>query len=159
MENQEVRIVSLPPMSVASFYAYSEYPEIEAYAKVVTWAKAHALWKMPPETRIYGFDNPTSSEGSPNRGYEFWVAVDPQVQADEQVKIKQFNGGLYGVLRCDVTSADPYDIIPATWQKLVKWRETSRYQQGNHQWLEEHLTRNETGGQNFILDLYIPIAE
>jgi AraC family transcriptional regulator len=159
MENQEIRIISLPPMRVVSFYAFSENPEIEAWGKVVTWAKAHSLWKLPPETRIFGFDNPTSSEGSPNRGYEFWLTIGSGFHADEQIKIKEFSGGLYGVTLCDVTSADPFDVIPASWQKLVRWLETSHYKHGNHQWLEEHLTRNEIGGQNFILDLYIPIAE
>jgi DNA gyrase inhibitor GyrI len=159
MENQEVRIVTLPPLRVASFYVYSEYPEIEGWSKLVTWAKAHGMWKTPPETRIFGFDNPGSSEGSPNRGYELWLTVEREVQADEQIKIKEFPGGLYGVLRCDVTTADPFEIIPATWQELVRWLETSHYKLGKHQCLEEHLTHNEIGGQNFILDLYLPIVE
>jgi predicted transcriptional regulator YdeE len=58
-----------------------------------------------------------------------------------------------------VTTADPFDIIPATWQKLVMWLESSHYHMGKHQWLEEHLTRYETNEKGFILDLYLPISE
>jgi AraC family transcriptional regulator len=159
MEKLEVRIITLPPMRVATFTAFSANPEIEARDKLVTWAKSHGYWQETPATRIFGFDNPTASEGSPNRGYEFWLTVPPEVQSDDQVKVKEFSGGLYGVLCCDVTHADPYDVIPATWQKLVKWRESSHYKFGNHQWLEEELTRNEPSGQDFILDLYMPITE
>jgi AraC family transcriptional regulator len=159
MENQEVQIKTLPPMRLATFHAFCAYPEIEARNKLVSWAKSHGYWQAPPATRIFGFDNPTASEGSPNRGYEYWLTVGPEMQGDDKVKITEFTGGLYGVLRCDVTHADPFDIIPPTWQKLVKWLDSSHYKHANHQWLEEELTRNEISGQNFILDLYIPIVE
>jgi AraC family transcriptional regulator len=159
MENMEVQIKTLPAMRVATFYAYSEYPEIEARQKMVSWAKNHGYWLLPPAVRIFGYDNPTSSEGSPNRGYEFWITVGPEIQPGDQLKIQEFPGGLYAVLRCDVTEADPFDIIPPTWQKLVKWFEASHYKHGNHQWLEEELTRNEENGKNFILDLHLPISE
>jgi AraC family transcriptional regulator len=159
MDHLDVEIKALPPMRVASFPAYSETPEIDARQKLVAWAKSHGCWQSPPAVRIFGFDNPTASEGSPNRGYEYWITVSPETQPDDQVTIKEFSGGLYAVTRCDVTKADPFDVIPATWQKLVKWFETSHYKHGNHQWLEEELTRNDENGQNFILDLYLPIAE
>jgi len=158
METQEIQIKILPAMRVASFHAFSTSPEIDAWKKVIAWAKFHGCWQDPPSTRIFGFDNPPSSEGSPNRGYEFWLTVAPDVQPDDQTTIKEFSGGLYGVLNCNV-NADPFDIIPASWQKLVKWLETSHYHVGNHQCLEEHLTRHETIDQGFILDLYIPITE
>jgi AraC family transcriptional regulator len=159
MENLDVQIKTLPPMRVATFAAYSPNPEIDARQELVAWAKSHGYWQEPPAVRIFGFDNPMPSEGSPNYGYEYWLTVGSEIQANDQIKIKDFSGGLYAVLRCDVTRANPYDVIPATWQKLVKWLETSHYKHGIQQWLEEELTRNEENGQNFILDLYLPIAE
>jgi hypothetical protein len=30
MENQEIRIITLPPMQVASFYAFGSNPELKA---------------------------------------------------------------------------------------------------------------------------------
>ncbi len=158
MEDQEIRIVTLPAMRVASFYAYSTTPENDAREKMVSWAKAHGYWQEAPTTRIFGFNNPEPSEGSPSYGYEFWLTIRPEVQPDEEIKIKEFSGGLYGVLYCNVDRA-PYDIIPAAWQKLVKWLESSHYHFANHQWLEEHLSRSDTTSAGFVLDLYIPIAE
>jgi hypothetical protein len=39
--------------------------------------------------------------------------------------------------------------------------ENSKYHQGRHQWLEEHIGPLEAmgGSQSFILDLHLPIAE
>jgi AraC family transcriptional regulator len=158
MTEEQIRIMTLPPMRVASFYAYGESPETDAWGKMIRWAKKHSCWQEPPATRIFGFDNPEPADGTPNHGYEFWLTIGPDVQEDEQVKIKEFAGGLYAVIHCDV-SGNPWDIIPLTWGKLVKWRESSHYQYGNHQWLEEHLTRPQTNASGFLLDLYLPISE
>ncbi len=158
MEEQEIRLETLPAMRVATFYAYSETPEHDALKKVIHWSKSHGFWKEAPATRIFGFDNPEPSEGSPNRGYEFWVTVGAEVHSDDKVKIKEFTGGKYAVLRCKVTN-NPFEIIPATWGKLINWCEASPYTIGNHQCVEEHLTRNKAGDDNFVLDLYLPITE
>jgi AraC family transcriptional regulator len=159
MDDQTVKIMTLPPMRMATFYAYSTTPEHDAWQKLYNWAKAQNLWEDPPAIRIFGFDNPSPSEGSPNRGYEFWLTIGPELQVGDEIRIKEFPGGTYGVMHCDVSSADPFDIIPATWQKLVKWLESSHYKYGNDPCLEEHLTRKETPDQGFLLDLYIPIRE
>jgi AraC family transcriptional regulator len=158
MAGEQIRIIILPTMKVASFYAFSASPETEAWEKTMIWAKAHGYWKEPPGVRIFGFNNPDPSEGSPNYGYEFWLTVGPEVQENDEIKIKQFTGGLYAVMRCDV-SGNPEDFIPPAWSRLVKWRESSHYQFGNHQWLEEHLTRTDTNATAFVLDLYLPISE
>lgn len=158
MDNQDVRIVTLPAMRVASFYAFSSSPETEAWIKLLTWAKSHACWQEAPATRIFGFNNPDPSAGSPNYGYEYWLTIDPDVKSDDEMKIKAFAGGMYAALLCDV-SDNPAEIIPASWGKLVTWLETSHYKFGNHQWLEEHLTRYESNDQGFVLDLHLPITE
>jgi AraC family transcriptional regulator len=158
MDMEEIRIVNLPPMRMASFYAFGESPETKAYDKMIKWAEAHSCWLVPPAVRVFGFNNPDPSEGSPNYGYEFWLTIGPEVQQDEDIKIKQFSGGLYAVMNCDV-SGDPGEFIPTAWSKLVNWCESSHYHFGNHQWLEEHLTRNKTNQTAFVLDLYLPISE
>ena len=111
MENQDIRIITLPAMRVVSFYAFSSSPETQSWEKAVTWAKAHNCWHPAPETRIFGFNNPDPSPGSPNYGYEYWLSVGPEVQLDQATTVKEFSGGLYAVLRCDV-SGNPWEIIP-----------------------------------------------
>ena len=145
-------------MRVASFHAFGPSPEIEATARLLNWKKSHKLQLDSPVVRIFGFNNPDPSPGSPNYGYEFWITVGSDVQPDDETIIKDFSGGLYAVFFCDV-SGDPSEIIPASWENLVKWLETSHYHMGNHQWLEEHLALSEADDQRFTLDLYMPITE
>ena len=86
------------------------------------------------------------------------MTVDESVQPDGDARIINFPGGLYAVARCPVKS--PGDDIPGTWKKLVAWMEHSRYKHASHQWLEEHIDpQNAVHGENFTLDLFLPITE
>ncbi len=157
MSDIVVRIVKLPPMRVACVNGFGQGPEDIAFGRMKAWAGAHDLLNKP--YRLFGFNNPDPSPGSPNYGYDVWITVDETVQADGEAKIIQFPGGLYAVTRLEVK--DPGADIPGTWQKLVKWMEGSKYRHGRHQWLEEHIgPLVEMGGeQPFVLDLHLPIAE
>jgi DNA gyrase inhibitor GyrI len=151
------RIEELKPFRAASFHAYGSQPELEAMAMMETWAEAQGF-SGHPAPRVFGFNNPNPSPGSPNYGYEIWITVEPHVQPYGEVEVVDFPGGLYAVLRWD-GRGDPNEAIPAAWKELVVWREKSPYQSASHQWLEEHL-KPEAGGQvKFMLDLYLPIAK
>jgi DNA gyrase inhibitor GyrI len=157
MKDLDVRIVKLPPLRVACVNGFGEGPEGQAFEKMEAWAKAHHLLEKP--YRLFGYNNPDPSPGSPNYGYDVWITVDESVQADSETRIIEFPGGLYVVTRLEV--GNPGDDIPRTWQSLIKWMEASKYRHGRHQWLEEHIgpLGDMTGDQPFILDLYLPIAE
>jgi len=157
MEQIAVRIVKLEPLRVVSFHGFGPGPEELAWQQLAAWAEPRGLLDYTPAHRIFGFNNPDPTPGSPNYGYEFWLTVGPETQPEEGVKVLDFPGGLYAVTRCEV-KGDPYEVIPSTWQQLVAWREASRYREACHQWLEEHIKVNEPGSA-FTLDLYLPIAE
>jgi DNA gyrase inhibitor GyrI len=153
----EIRIVTLPPMRVACINGFGESPEGQAFDKMKAWAQAHGLLDKP--YRLFGYNNPDPAPGSPNYGYDVWITVDESVQVDGEARTIDFPGGLYAVLRVDVTN--PWDQIPSAWQSLVKWMEASKYHHGRHQWLEEHIGPLESmgGDQPFTLDLHLPITE
>jgi DNA gyrase inhibitor GyrI len=157
MNNLAVKIVKLPPMRVVCVNGFGEGPEEIAFKKMKAWAEGHDL--IGKQYRLFGYNNPDPSPGSPNYGYDVWITVDESARADGEARILEFPGGLYAVTRIDVKN--PGDEIPATWQKLVKWMENSKYHHGQHQWLEEHIgPLEEMGGdQPFTLDLHLPIAE
>ena len=159
MSDLEVKIVKLEPMHVASAHGFGESPEGDAWEKLFAWAKPKGLFDHPEQHRIFGFNNPDPTPGSPNYGYEFWIVVGPDVEPEGAVKVKEFSGGLYAVTRCEVPAGGAYDAIPATWQRLVAWCEDSKYRTATHQWLEEHLTPMDTPLEDFVLDLYAPITE
>jgi len=158
MTDLDVRIVRLEPMRVASALGFGESPEGLAWDKLLAWYKASGLAQDGKLHRFFGFNNPNPSAGSPSYGYEVWVTVDEGVQPEGEIKLKSFAGGLYAVTRCEV-KGDPGELIPAAWQRLVRWHESSRYGMGRHQWLEEHIGLVDTPSAEFVLDLYLPVKE
>ena len=147
-----VHIMRLEPMRVASFHAFSASPEGEAWQKLVAWAEPRGLLNQPQTHRIFGFNNPNPSAGSPNYGYEFWLQLTPD-QAPTDVPVKDFGGGLYAVTRFKGSG----EAMPQVWQQLSKWCENSPYKFASHQWLEEHISSGDSP-DSLELDLCLPIA-
>jgi len=157
MNELDVRIVELKPMRVASFWGFGTGPEEIAWEKLLSWAKPRGLLDDLQTHRLFGFDNPLPSAGSPNYGYEAWIVVDPGTEPGEDARILDFDGGLYAVTRC-VVPKGRFDVIGTTWKKLVTWREDSPYRCATHQCLEESLPLD-IPDTEFVLDLYLAIAE
>lgn len=159
MNENEVRIVRLEPKRAVRFHGFGSNPENLAWEKMEAWAEPRGFLDLSKEHRIFGFNNPNPSPGSPNYGYEFWLTLDPDDEPGGDVEVDDLPGGgqLYAVTRCEVRG-DAYEVIPATWQKLITWREESRYREAGHQWLEEHIEA-EVPGAEFVLDLFLPIIE
>ena len=164
MSEHDVRIVELKPMRVASVWGFGPSPEEQAWTKLEAWARPKGLFDDPEKHPIFGFNNPNPSAGSPNYGYEVWMMVGPEVEPEEDVRILDFAGGLYAVTRCTVPKGN-YDVIGADWKKLATWREDSKYRCGSHQWLERSVfipnwgMPEEMPDIEFVMDLYLPIAE
>jgi len=158
MSDLEVRIVDLEPLQVASFLGFGESPEEVAWEKLLTWARPQGLLEDPEKHRLFGFNNPNPSPGSPNYGYEVWIELgEEDVAVADEAEIKDIAGGLYAVTRC-VVPKGKFEVIGETWKKLVTWREDSKYQCGSHQCLEQHVDFKAPDIE-FVLELYLPIAE
>lgn len=155
MSDLDVRIIKLEPMRVATFLGFGESPENQAFAQLFEWARPKGLLDDIENHRVFGFNNPSPSPGSPNYGYEVWMVIDDEVSLGEDVKTKTFQGGLYAVTNCVVPKGQ-FEVITETWKKLVAWREDSKYRCGHHQCLEESLPI-ELPDTEFVLDLYLPI--
>lgn len=154
MSELKVRIVKLEPTRVASVYGFGESPEGEVWEKLVAWAEPKGLLDDRERHRIFGFNNPNPSPGSPNYGYEFWIEVGSEVEPEKEVRIVDFPGGLYAVARCK-----GIPTIGKVWKQLVTWLEDSKYKHASRQWLEENLSPVGTSPDELLMDLYLPIAE
>lgn len=155
MSTIEVRIVRLEPQRVAVSYGFGKSPEPIAWEHMVNFIKSKGLDKDGTIHRFFGFNNPNPAPGSPNYGYEQWITIGPEVQPAGDIKVKQFEGGLYAVTHTRLGS------IFETWQQLGAWREKSPYKIGSHQWLEEilHDPVNDPITEDTELNLYLPIEE
>ena len=153
MGELEVRMVKLEPMRVASAHAYSASPEGDAWNKLIAWAGPKGLLEDRASYRIFGFNNPDPSPGSPNYGYEFWIEVGAEVEGEGEIEIKAFPGGRYAVTRCVGVPQ-----IGETWKRLNTWIEDSPYQHGSDQWLEQNLSPGEVvPEEELVLDLHYPV--
>ena len=155
MSELDVRVIRLEPMRVASVQAFGASPEADAWEKLMAWAGSRGLFDGPEQHRIFGFNNPDPSPGSPNYGYEFWITVDASVESGGEATVKEFSGGLYAVTRCEGV-----DAIGPSWKQLGIWREDSKYRDGTHQWLEEHIGPPVGTLQDMdelLMDFYYPI--
>lgn len=154
MESTEVRIVQLPPMRVATALGFGTEPEFLSQEMLLGWARSRRLLEGETSPRFFGFNNPDPSVGSVNYGYEFWMTVGADVQAEAPVQIKDFTGGLYAVRRCQ-----GIEHITQAWKDLVAWLETSPYRMGPYQWLEEHIRFQNVPLEEYTLDLYLPVMK
>jgi DNA gyrase inhibitor GyrI len=160
MKKNEMRIVEIGPMSVASFHGYGASPETIAFEQMKAWLAAAGVVTGVPTARVFGFNNPSPTSGSPNYGYEFWVELPADsplavaVQNEPEVAVKRFDGGRYAALAHEGTG----ESIPAAWKRLVELTVAAGHETGHHQWLEEHFIDLGRESEVLSLDCLAPIG-
>jgi DNA-binding transcriptional MerR regulator/DNA gyrase inhibitor GyrI len=150
-----VRIVKLPPMTIASYRAESSTPEADCSNVMNAFVLQHELHKKAG-FRHFGFNNPSPSEGNPIYGYEIWVAVPDDFEVPAPFEKKLFSGGLYASVPTTLNE------IGERWMQLYHWTKNSAEYDVDFsfQWLEEcvdvetFLTADDSTKQ---LDLLEPI--
>jgi len=165
MGKDDVRIVKLERMKVASSKGFGKEPETIAWSGLLAWMKARGI--PAGGSRFFGFNNPNPTPGSPNYGYEQWLALrgepadaERELAAKSGIEIKDFAGGLYAVAR---HSGSP-ERLPQSWAALRLWVERSSFKHASHQWLEEFLNPEildepEPDWEKTKMDILFPIAE
>jgi len=154
MNDIEVKIVNLKPTRMISAYGFGPEPEGIAWNKLIMFATENGLYDQDKPASTYGFNNPNPSHGSPNYGYEIWLPVNESVESVGDLRIVDFQGGMYAV-----TTFKNLEKIGEIWGKLVQWREASKYRAGHHQWLEELLTSPDNPPEEYVFNLYLPITD
>lgn len=150
-----VRLQSLRPLRVACYRVISKSPEDDAFKYMDGWISELPV-KPGRKIRKFGFDVPVQEDLQEKgfRGYEVWYAVPSHVEKSVEVTMRDFEGGLYAVMRIHEPFTEPFKVIPEGWSRLMKWvSESHTHELGQHQALEELLPvhgRTE-------LNLYIPV--
>lgn len=165
LEEKNVRIVYLPPMTVAASYASGEFEwgvGPEATSKIEQFVWETGLLKIKPDARGMGFDCSredlkVSVEGTAS-AYEAWVSIPDDMEVKIPLIKKTFGGGLYAahVLRDWNFQAD--------WRMLTEWANASeKYESDNGRpCFEEilnyyNLMQNGAKMEDTQLDLLLPI--
>lgn len=96
-ELKDVRIVYLPPMTVASSHYVGQDSEGNASRRLNKFVLDSGLLNIKPDIRHIGFNNSIekSGIGEPSPGYEMWVSIPDDMEIPEPLTKKKFHGGLY----------------------------------------------------------------
>ncbi len=159
---KDVRILTLPRMTVAAAHAVCAHPEDAAGEMMAEFVRKSDLRRLKPDARLFGFNHPNPTQGQPVYGYEFNITIPDGMEVPAPLTRKEMAGGLYAAHA--IAMGDFHE-----WGWLMQWvEESDRYQA---RWaaegeeimgglLEEHLNyltnwpENEAERQ---LDLLFPI--
>lgn len=115
LSDREVRIVYLPPATVASILRTGGLPEIETGELVNRFIRENDLARRKPDFRHYGFNNPNGNmpDGS-DHGYERWITIPADMEVGAPFEKKQFKGGLYCAYMIPMGAFEE-------WQRIYEW--------------------------------------
>jgi len=109
-----VRIVMLPPCTVAAYQVTGDAPEEAAGEVMNTFIRSERLYEKKPDARLFGFNNPAPKPGSNFHGYEEWVTIPDDMEVPAPLVKKQFPGGLYAAYTINFPDFQEWDF-------LVEW--------------------------------------
>ncbi len=162
MDEKDIRIVTLPPMRVASVVVISETPEMDAWARMRAWADEKGLLGNLDKHPIFGFNEPPPQPGKREYGYMFWIRVGDDIESDDVVEVKEVDGGEYAVTTCVLKEELESEFFRErgfleSWWRLEEWAKAHGYKYRGHPGLEK--PHDPDAGPDMVLDFYYPIAK
>ena len=167
-ERLNVRIVHLPPCTVASYHYIGKDPEEVVGNRVSRFIQESKLYEVKPDARMFGFNHPNPGvlEGDLH-GYEDWVTIPEDFSLPEDFTRQHFPGGMYAVLTIKFPEFQYWWTLNQWVEKSeeydIDWRGDENTMGGC---LEEHLNwvrsahlgwpKDGTDGQ---IDLMFPIKQ
>lgn len=169
----DVRIVYIPPMTVAASHATGEKCERKAFDALYNFVRKSGLLKIKSDVRQFGFDcsDGQTGVGEPYHGYEVWVTIPGDMEIPAPLIKREFHGGLYAAHMIKMGDFEHWNMLHE-WVKTngkydddwsdVRW---TPFEEGMEHCLEEQLNfYNNIDNPNFSgdemqLDLLFPIKE
>jgi DNA-binding transcriptional MerR regulator len=166
LTDKDVRIVYLPPATMAAYQYEGDEPEWHVNKVVDGFVRETKLPEVKPDVRHYGFNAPNPSDETGAHGYEMWVTIPDDMEVPAPLHKKAFPGGLYAA------RAIPFGAFEE-WDRLFQWVGKSDQYAYRGDWsgtnmfgcLEEHINYinhymlDNPEPEGMQLDLLIPIKE
>ena len=117
--SSDIRIIRLPPFTVASNHYIGRDPEEVVDKPVDKFIRDSGLYNIKPDARYFGFNHPNPGileEGI--HGYEVWVTIPDDMEVPEPLTKKKFPGGLYAVMTIRFPEFQ-------RWADLARWAENN----------------------------------
>ena len=93
---RNVRVVYLPPMTIASVCVTGEQAQERAWQSLNDFVEEHQLRQTKPDLRVFRFDN-VAVGGQHFDGHEVWVSIPDDWDIAQPFIRKRFLGGLFAV--------------------------------------------------------------
>ena len=90
-----IRIVLLPPCTVAAYQCAGDAPEEAAGEVMNNFIRSTGLYEKKPDARLFGFNNPDPEPGEDQHGYEEWLTIPDDMEVPVPLTKKHFPGGMY----------------------------------------------------------------
>ena len=157
LTDHDVRIINLPPMTIAAFRATGENCEGKAGDTIDQFVRESELLEIKPDARSFGFDCSEQFQGigEPSQSYEVWVSVPDDMDIPAPLRKFHFCGGLFAA---HVLKNWDFEM----WRHLMEWVNTSNKfdnNAGKQPAFEERLNFFNIikNGSELQLDLLFPI--
>lgn len=135
----DIRIVYLPPATVASYCCVRENPEDEAGAQIYAFIRENNLPVQKPDFRLYGFNNPSPGPGQTVYGYEFWATIPEDMEVKAPFVKRRFAGGLYAAHCIKMGDFHEWATFTEAMMKAEEYEPDWREPEGMGGCLEEEL--------------------
>ena len=135
---KNVRIIHLPPCTVAASHYFGEDPENNAGKPLEEFVKRIDLPKLKPDLRMFGFNNP-SPTANETYGYEFWVTIPDDLDVPAPLQKKHFDGGLYAAHCIKMGAFHEWQLLGQWVMNNGEYEYDAREPLGMNGCLEEHL--------------------
>ena len=168
LTDKNVRIVYLPPATVASVRCIGGAPETDTGDLMFAFIKDSNLTQIKPDFRHYGFNSPdgVSPYNGDDHGYERWVTIPDDMEVPKPLIKKHFPGGLYGAHMIPMGAFDEWNLLYEWANNHEKYEILLGAPECMYGLLEEHLDAfhhylwsHEECERQLQLDLLIPIRE
>ncbi len=137
--SMDVRILYLPPATVASIQYTGENPEEHTGKLLRSFIISANLPAVKKDFRVFGFNNPSPAAGQRYYGYEFWVTVPEDMQVPFPFEKKQFDGGLYAAHGIQMGDFQEWQLFSEYLKSSEEYEPEKRPPFGMGGCLEEHL--------------------
>lgn len=114
LQDRDVRILYLPPATVAAAHFIGDDPEDVAGGMLSKFAQESNLAELKPDARSFGFNHPSECPDHIHHGYEVWVTIPDDMEVPAPLEKKRMPGGLYAA-HC-IKMGDFHE-----WEWLMNW--------------------------------------
>lgn len=161
----DVRIVTLPPFTVAAAHYIGDEPEQQVNETMKQFVRQSNLCQTKPDLRCFGFNHPNPKDETGFHGYESWVTIPEDMEVPAPLVKKQFTGGLYAAHMIAFGNFQEWDALLAWANQNEKYDFAGDMADQEHMCglMEEHLnyvahvSLDDVEPEDTQMDLWMPI--